>query len=103
MLTANLTRSPRAANGPEGAACVRVRFGMMVRELRFGHGYTQEKMAEKLDVSLNFLNLIERGQRAPSFDKLERLARVLRVAIFELFVFPQAIPKQPAVRSRSGS
>lgn len=74
-----------------------------MRELRFARGYTQEKMAEKLDVSLNFLNLIERGQRAPSFDNLERLAKVLRVEIFELFVFPQATPKQPAVRSRSGN
>lgn len=42
-------------------------------------------MAEKADISLNFLNLIERGQRAPSFDNLERLAKILRVPVYTLF------------------
>jgi transcriptional regulator with XRE-family HTH domain len=46
---------------------------------------TQEKLAEKLDWSVNFLNLIERGLRAPSFDNIEKLERVLQVEAYELF------------------
>lgn len=37
-------------------------------------------------MSLNFLNLIERGQRGPSFDSLERLARALKRPVAELFL-----------------
>lgn len=61
---------------------------MRLREVRLARGLTQEKLAEKLDVSLNFLNLIERGQRAPSFDTLERIAKVLRTPVAEFFIKP---------------
>ncbi|MEI9979929.1 MAG: helix-turn-helix transcriptional regulator [Edaphobacter sp.] len=64
---------------------LRTRFGAKVRKLRLSHSWTQEQLAEKLNVSLNFLNLIERGERAPSFDNLERLAKILRVPVYELF------------------
>jgi len=64
---------------------LRTRFGAKLRKVRLSRGWTQEELAEKADVSLNFLNLIERGQRAPSFDNLERLAKVLRVPVYELF------------------
>jgi transcriptional regulator with XRE-family HTH domain len=64
---------------------LRTRFGVKLRKVRLSRGWTQEQLAEKADVSLNFLNLIERGQRAPSFDNLERLAKVLRVPVYELF------------------
>jgi transcriptional regulator with XRE-family HTH domain len=66
---------------------LRTRFGRQVRKLRFARELTQEQLAEKVGVSLNFLNLIERGQRAPSFDNMERLAKALKVQVFELFQF----------------
>jgi transcriptional regulator with XRE-family HTH domain len=50
---------------------------------------TQEQLAEKASISLNFLNLIERGERGPSFDSLERLAAALRRPVAELFLPPQ--------------
>lgn len=65
---------------------LRKTFGMRLREVRLARGLTQEQLAEKLNVSLNFLNLIERGQRAPSFDTLERMSRVLRVPVADLFL-----------------
>ncbi len=40
---------------------------------------TQEELAEAVGVSTDFISLIERGQRAPSFENLERLAGALRV------------------------
>ena len=64
---------------------LRSRFGAKVRKVRHSRGWTQEQLAEKANVSLNFLNMIERGERAPSFDNLERLAKVLRVPVYELF------------------
>jgi len=48
---------------------------------------TQERFAETLDISVDFLSLIERGRNAPSFETLERIARVLRVPVSDLFKF----------------
>ena len=64
---------------------LKIRFGKNLRAVRLSRGWTQEQLAEKVNVSLNFLNMIERGERAPSFDNLERLAKVLRVPVHELF------------------
>lgn len=64
---------------------LRQRFGSQLRRIRLSRSLTQEKLAEKLDWSVNFLNLIERGQRAPSFDNIEKLERVLQVEAYELF------------------
>jgi transcriptional regulator with XRE-family HTH domain len=65
---------------------LRKQFGARLREIRLAQGLTQEQLAEKASVSLNFLNLIERGQRGPSFDSLERLAGALRQPVAELFI-----------------
>ena len=54
--------------------------------MRLSRHLTQEQLAEKLDVSLNFLNMIERGARAPSFVTLERIVKVLRTPAAEFFM-----------------
>ncbi len=48
---------------------------------------TQERFAEALDISVDFLSLIERGRNAPSFETLDRIARRLRVPVAHLFDF----------------
>jgi transcriptional regulator with XRE-family HTH domain len=48
---------------------------------------TQERFAETLSISVDFLSLIERGINAPSFDTLEQIAKRLRLPVSELFKF----------------
>jgi len=48
---------------------------------------TQEQFAETLDISVDFLSLIERGINAPSFETVERIAKRLRLSVAELFTF----------------
>jgi transcriptional regulator with XRE-family HTH domain len=48
---------------------------------------TQERFAESLGMSVDFLSLIERGRNAPSFGTIERISRRLRVSVAELFTF----------------
>jgi transcriptional regulator with XRE-family HTH domain len=48
---------------------------------------SQERFAETLDISVDFLSLIERGRNAPSFETLDRIARRLRVSVADLFTF----------------
>ena len=51
---------------------------------------TQERFAETLDISVDFLSLMERGVSAPSFETLERMAKRLRLPVAELFTFDRS-------------
>lgn len=55
--------------------------------LRKGAGWSQSILAEKLEVSDNFIGQIERGERSPSMSTLHKLSRVFNVPVSELFVF----------------
>jgi transcriptional regulator with XRE-family HTH domain len=66
---------------------LRERFGARIRVLRKRAGLSQEQLAERADISVDFLSLVERGVNAPSFDTMERLARVLGVEEVDLFDF----------------
>ena len=46
---------------------------------------TQERFAETLDLSVDFLSLVERGRNAPSFETLDRISKRLRISLSELF------------------
>ena len=68
-------------------ATLRQRFGNRLREIRAQRGLTQERFAEILGMSVDFLSLIERGRNAPSFDTIERISKRLKVPVAELFIF----------------
>jgi len=46
---------------------------------------TQEELAEKANISANFLGHIERGTKRPTLDTLKKIADVLQIAMAELF------------------
>jgi transcriptional regulator with XRE-family HTH domain len=48
---------------------------------------SQEQFAELLQISVDFLSLIERGINAPSFENLEVFSTQLGIPVHELFVF----------------
>jgi transcriptional regulator with XRE-family HTH domain len=62
-------------------------FGLRVRQIRDESDKTQEEFAEIIGISVDFLSLIERGRNAPSFKKLERMARGLGTPVAHLFTF----------------
>jgi y4mF family transcriptional regulator len=51
--------------------------GETVRIRRKKAGLTQEKLAEKADLSTVFISRIERGKESPSVDSLVKIARAL--------------------------
>ncbi len=55
--------------------------GKRLREVRTHIGYTQEKMAEILQVSTTFYGKVERGKNSLSLEKFQRLYRELNVDI----------------------
>lgn len=54
--------------------------GRRIREERLKKGLTQEQLAEKVDISLNFMSLIENGKNM-SVQTLVNLANALDVSI----------------------
>lgn len=62
-------------------------FGGRIKNLREAKGWTQEKLAEKMDISSNYLSSMERGKENPTFDMLIRFADALKVEMWEMFDF----------------
>lgn len=58
--------------------------GPRVRRIRNGLGLTQTAMAEALEISPSYLNLIERNQRPLTVQLLLKLASVYKVDLDEL-------------------
>jgi transcriptional regulator with XRE-family HTH domain len=72
---------------PSQVATLKQRFGKKLRAIRLERRLTQEQFAEALDISVDFLSLIERGRNAPSFETLDNIAKRLRLPVSELFSF----------------
>lgn len=60
--------------------------GKNVKYHRYRKNLTQERLAEILEVSPNYVGRLERGQHSPSLDKIERIAKALGIKAFELFL-----------------
>ena len=63
--------------------------GRRVSELRIERKFTQERLAERLDVDLRYVQQIEGGRQNVTVRTAASLARALRVPIAELFVTPK--------------
>ena len=63
------------------------RLGAKIAYLRKTIRFSQEKLAEKSDISLVYIGDIERGDANPTLDKLKALANALEVEVMELFDF----------------
>lgn len=61
--------------------------GKKVRQLRKQHKYSQERFAEMVGIDPNSVSRIECGVHYPSLDTLEKIAKVLKVEMRDLFLF----------------
>jgi transcriptional regulator with XRE-family HTH domain len=55
-----------------------------IRAARKEAGFSQEKLAEKADLSAIFISRIERGVESPSLDNLVKIARALGARVRDL-------------------
>lgn len=55
-------------------------YGEQIRKYRAKAGWTQEVLAEKLDISVNSVSAIERGVKHASFARFIRIANLLHVS-----------------------
>lgn len=56
------------------------RFSSNLRSERLRRRLSQETLAAKAGLSVSYISMLERGQRAPPLDTLEALARALAVS-----------------------
>lgn len=60
------------------------KWGRRIRAFRKLKGYTQDSFSKELGVSVSVLGEIERGNRMPPADLLQRASQVLRVSIEDM-------------------
>jgi transcriptional regulator with XRE-family HTH domain len=72
--------------------------GQRVKHLRRLRRYTQEQLAERIEINPKYLSSIEHGVENPTLDLLIRLANGLQVDLYELFQFEEGAP--PALLRR---
>ena len=66
---------------------IKKKFGVHLFQLRNKAGMTQAKLAEKTNLSVDLISRIERGERAPSLESIEKLSNALKIRSSELFNF----------------
>ena len=71
---------------------LRLYLGKKVKYLRRRANLTQAQLAEKTDLSINYVSEIETGIASPTLKTLLKLAQELGVEIKELFNFEQILP-----------
>lgn len=63
-----------------------VKLGLRIKELRLEKGLSQEKFAEKANIHPKFIGKIERAEKKPSLDTIQKIAASLDVPVYELFI-----------------
>jgi transcriptional regulator with XRE-family HTH domain len=71
-----MARKPRKA---------KERLGNKIQRIRKSLGYNQEELAELVGISRTHVGHIEQGRKAPSLEVLEKISKVLKVPLSQLF------------------
>ena len=66
---------------------IKKKFGEHLFQLRKKSVMTQATLAAKTDLSVDLISRIERGERAPSLESIEKLSNALKISLSELFNF----------------
>ena len=56
-----------------------------IKYYRYINNYSQEKLAELCSLSSRYITDVERGLHCPTINKIESIARALKVEPYELF------------------
>lgn len=69
--------------------------GKRIGELRRIAGWTQQKVADRVGVTLRYVQRVEAGEENLTLESLARFANTLRVPLEELFVAPEPRKRRP--------
>lgn len=58
--------------------------GQTIRLKRENRGLTQNEVAEKAGLDRNYIGMVERGERNPSYQSLLKIANGLNLTVYQL-------------------
>ncbi|MFI3300119.1 MAG: helix-turn-helix transcriptional regulator [Candidatus Gastranaerophilales bacterium] len=61
--------------------------GEKIKQIRKNKGFTQEQLAEMIEIEVPNLSNLERGKFAPSIDTLQKLSKALNAHTWEFYYF----------------
>ena len=64
---------------------VNIAFGKRVARLRKEAGFSQEQFAFKCEVDRTYIGTIERGEKSPTLNTIEKISNALGITKRELF------------------
>ena len=68
-------------------------FGDAVRKARTASGITQEELADRAGLDRSYIGGVERGDRNPTLNVIEKIAQGLGLTLAELFSYSAEEPK----------
>ena len=69
-------------------------FAYNLKNKRRNFGISQAQLAERVNVSTHHIATIETARNYPTLDLVERMASVLNIEIYELFINPLSPPEE---------
>ncbi len=62
-----------------------IKIGKNLQQIRKSNGYTQEKLAENIEVSVRYISDIEQDRAKPSYEILIRICNLFQVTLDQIF------------------
>ncbi|UTI41069.1 helix-turn-helix domain-containing protein [Niallia sp. RD1] len=69
-------------------------FGVRIRSLRKGKGWTQEELAKRLGVTHTYVSKVESENTTPPIERLQDFAEILDVSIVDLLADKKEPPQE---------
>ena len=61
-----------------------IKLGKKLKEVREKAGLTQSELAEKAGINANYYAIVERGEKSISYEKLQRILKVLNIKSLDI-------------------
>ncbi len=62
-----------------------IKIGANIQKIRKSNGYTQEKLAESIEVSVRYISDIEQDRAKPSYEVLIRICNLFQITLDQVF------------------
>ena len=62
-----------------------IKIGKNIQKIRKSNGYTQEKLAEEIEVSVRYISDIEQDKSKPSYEVLIKICNIFKIGLDQIF------------------
>ncbi len=62
-----------------------VKIGKNIQKIRKSNGYTQERLAEEIEVSVRYISDIEQDRAKPSYEILIKICNLFNISLDQIF------------------